>query len=247
MPNKRTLKLLLEYDGTRFAGWQIQPDARTVQYVIEQTLETILHQPVSITAAGRTDAGVHALGQVASCTITSEIDLSRLHRALNGILPKDVTVLTIAEMPQGFNARYNARSRTYRYTMSDRRISIGRQYVWHVKYNLSRELLKESVRFLNGHCNLKGFSKGDNETDFATFFHTITWIFQDHLMICELSAVRFFHHSVRSIIGTVVQVARGKVQPDIIQRILETGDRSLAGPTAPARGLCLVNVAYGDI
>ncbi|MFC1693651.1 tRNA pseudouridine(38-40) synthase TruA [Candidatus Latescibacterota bacterium] len=246
MGNKRTLKLVLEYDGTNFSGWQVQPDKRTVQMVVEDALAKILRQPVRLTAAGRTDAGVHAEGQVAGFQAESEMECWRLKRAMNGILPDDVTVLDITDTRPEFNARYDARSRTYRYTLSDQRLSLGRSYVWHIKYKLSRELLEKSTQPLDGNCSLRGFSKGDDNDDFSTIFLKNSWTFHDNLMIFEICAVRFFHHSVRSIVGSTVEVARGKESPDLLQRILDTQDRSLAGPTAPASGLCLVKVDYGD-
>lgn len=246
MTNDRTLKLVLEYDGAGFAGWQVQPQKRTVQKVVENALARILNHPVRVVAAGRTDAGVHAAGQVVSFKTVSGMETGRLVRAMNGLLPDDVTVLSIAEIRPDFNARFDAFSRTYRYTLSDRRLSVGRAYVWHVKYKLSKELLELSTRPLNGPCSLRGFSKGNEKDDFSTVILKNSWTFQDNLMIFEISAVRFFHHSVRSIAGSAVEVARGKELPDLLQRILDTGDRSLAGPTAPPSGLCLVKVDYGE-
>jgi tRNA pseudouridine38-40 synthase len=241
-----TYKLILEYDGTNFAGWQVQPGRRTVQAELERALEVILRHPVRVTVAGRTDAGVHAAGQVAGFDSDAEIEILRLKAALNGVLPRDITVVDLAETYPGFHARYDARSRTYRYTISDRRVSIGRNYVWQVKYRLSRELLEESTRPLSGHCSLRGFSKGAEEEDFSTIILKNQWMFERNLMIFEVTAVRFFHHAVRSMVGSAVEVARGRQSPDFLQRILETGDRLLAGPTAPARGLCLARVDYGE-
>jgi len=245
MTKEHTYKLELEYDGTRFAGWQIQPNARTVQNVIEEALEKVLHQPVRLIAAGRTDAGVHASGQVASFKTTSDIESNRLKRALNALIPRDVTVLELTQAPDGFNARYDALSRTYRYTISSRRLSLGRAYAWHVPYKLDRDLLAASTGCIEGECDLRGFSKGRDEHDYSTVILKNQWMFHDNFMIFEICAVRFFHHAVRGIVGSSVEVARGKAPADLIQRILETHDRKLAGPTAPALGLCLVSVEYG--
>jgi len=246
MSKERTLKIILEYDGTNFAGWQIQPDIRTVQQTVEEAFTKSLRHPLRLTAAGRTDAGVHAQCQVVSLKTPHDIETGRLKRALNGILPRDITILDIADTYPDFNARYDARSRKYRYTLSDRRISIGRNYVWHVKYNISRELLEQATRLLNGHHNLRGFSKGKDEDDYSTIIFKNLWKFQENLIIFEIEAVRFFHHSVRSIIGSAIEVARGKESHDLISRILESRDRSLASPTAPAKRLCLVGVNYGE-
>lgn len=241
-----TYRLILEYDGADFAGWQIQPGMRTVQAEVEQALETVLRHPVRVTAAGRTDAGVHASGQVAGFDTGEPVDPQRLKKSLNGILPADVTVVDLAETWPGFHARYDARARVYRYTLSDRRLSIGRRYAWHVRYRLSRELLDEATRPLLGPCDLRGFSKAAEEEDFSTVILKNQWMFDGNLMIFEIAAIRFFHHAVRSIVGSAVEAARGREHPDLLRRILETGDRSLAGPTAPAQGLCLVRVDYGD-
>ncbi|MDP2983427.1 MAG: tRNA pseudouridine(38-40) synthase TruA [Candidatus Latescibacter sp.] len=241
---ERTLKITLEYDGARFYGWQVQPGKRTVQREVEIALGKILHHPVQLTVAGRTDAGVHAAGQVIGCRIFSDIEIDRLKKALNGVLPRDVAVVEIVEAAPDFHARYDAVSRTYRYTLSNRKCALGRSYVWKVRYPLSRELLEESTNPLAGQCNLRGFSKESENEDYSTIIYNNRWIFTENLMIFEISAIRFFHHAVRCIVGSAVEVGRGKESPDFLKRILETCDRSLAGPTAPAMGLCLVSVEY---
>ena len=243
---EHTVKIVLEYDGTNFAGWQIQPRERTVQKVVEETIEKVLRHPVRLIAAGRTDAGVHAAGQVAGFKTSSDMELRRLKKALNGVLPHDVSIIDIERVYDSFNARFDAKSRTYRYTISDRRLSIGRKYAWHVPYRLDRELLESSTRALKGECDLRGFSKGNDDDDFSTIFMKNKWTFNDNLMIFEITAIRFFHHAVRSIIGSAVDVARGKSSPSLFKQILETRDRKLAGATAPAQGLCLVHVDYGE-
>ena len=241
---EQKLKLLLEYDGTNFAGWQIQPDQRTVQSETENALQKILQHPVKLIAAGRTDAGVHATGQVAGFTTTSGLDISRIKKAVNAVLPGDITILDISEVNPGFNARFDAGSRTYRYTISDRKLSIGRKYTWHVKYNISKKLLEEATLPLNGECSLEGFSKKNDNNDYSTIIYNNRWTFGENLMIFDICAIRFFQHAVRSIVGTAVEIARGKESPDLFSRVLETHDRSLAGPLAPAMGLCLVKVDY---
>jgi tRNA pseudouridine38-40 synthase len=243
---ERTLKITLEYDGARFYGWQVQPEKRTVQREIECALGTILHHPVKITVAGRTDTGVHAESQVIGCRISSDIGIDRLKRALNGVLPRDVAIVDIVEAAPDFHARYDAVSRTYRYTISNRKCALARSQVWYVRYSLSRELLEEATCPLLGECSLKGFSKCNDTVDYSTIIHKNRWMFTENLMIFEISAIRFFHHAVRGIVGSAVEVGRGKESPDFLRRILETGDRSLAGPTAPAQGLCLVNVEYKE-
>lgn len=242
-----TYKLVLEYDGGKFAGWQVQPGERTVQQTVEDALKRILGCDTRIVAAGRTDAGVHAFGQVAGFSAETDMGTERLLKSINGVLPKDVSVTGIEVVPDGFNARFDAVARTYRYTMSDRRLSVGRQYAWHVRYNLSRSLLEQATEPLEGECDLRGFSKGTDDEDYTTIILKKSWTFRDNFMILDISAIRFFHHAVRSIVGTAVEIARGKENPDLTGRILASRDRSLAGPTAPACGLCLVHVEYGDL
>ena len=243
---ERTIKLILEYDGSNFAGWQVQPDTRTVQGTVEDAIEKVLQHPARLMGAGRTDAGVHAAGQVAGFKTTSDIDAVKLKRALNGVLPRDVTVIGLEQVRDGFSARYDARSRTYRYSMSDRRLSIGRSYAWHIPYALNRNLFEEATVCLAGECDLRGFSKGNDEDDFLTIIMNNRWMFHDNVIIFEITGIRFFHHAVRCIVGSAVEVARGKEPLGLIKRILETRDRKLAGPTAPAQGLSLFSIDYGE-
>ena len=243
---ERTLKLVVEYDGTNFAGWQVQPKERTVQGEVEKGLETILRHPIRVTAAGRTDAGVHASGQVVNFVTTADMPESQVARSLNGVLPRDVTIVSAEEAPAGFNARFDATARTYRYTLSTRRLSVGRDYAWHIRCDVSPELLEQAVAPLKSLCSIEGFSKKNDENDYSTIIHTCFWTFEGHLMTLEISAIRFFRHAVRSIVGSAVEVGRGKQSPDLLARILATGDRTLAGPLAPAQGLCLISVDYPE-
>ena len=242
---KKTIKIIIEYDGTDYCGWQVQPRDRTVQEVIEEAAARVLRHPVKLIGAGRTDSGVHAMGQVAGFSTSSDMEPERMKYAINGVLPKDVTIVDAEIVPDNFNARFDAQSRQYRYTISLRRRSIGRSFSWHVPFKLDTGLLRESTRCLEGECNLRGFSKGQDDDDYSTIIFNNQWIMQDSVIIFEISAIRFFHHAVRSIVGSAVDVGRGKAPPDHLERILTTRVRKLAGPTAPARGLCLVSVDYG--
>ncbi len=241
---ERNIRCVLEYDGTRFAGWQRQPDERTVQAEVEAAFEHITGRPVRVTAAGRTDAGVHAAGQVINAPVATDMPEARLVRALNGVLPRDVTVLEVSDADPCFNARFDALGRTYRYTISRRRLSIGRRYAWACPFELEVRRLAAATAPLAGECNLRGFSKGPDNAGYNTVIHRCGWREDGHLLVFEIEAVRFFHHAVRSIVGTAVDAARGKRDPEIVARILAERDHSLAGTTAPACGLCLVSVRY---
>jgi len=244
--SERMVKLIVEYDGSDFSGWQVQPNKRTVQEEIETAIAKITRQSTRITAAGRTDAGVHATGQVANFRTSTTIETKRLMLALNGNLPRDVSIVAIEDVPREFHARFDATARTYRYKIADHRVSIGRNYAWHVKYGLSHELLERAVEPLHGLLNLKGLSRGDEDDDYETVIFKNSWTFEENFMIFEISAIRFFHNAVRRIVGTAVEIARGAVDENLMEQILETGDRTISGPAAPARGLCLVHVAYGE-
>jgi tRNA pseudouridine38-40 synthase len=246
MKSETIWRCIIEYDGTEFAGWQIQPGQRTVQGAVEDSIARILGERVRVVAAGRTDAGVHALGQVISFSTASGMSTRKMLKAFNAVLPDDVTVVRIDEAPVGFDARYDACARTYRYTISHTRCSIGRSYKWRIRYPVSHELLAEATRPLVGKLDLRGFSKRNEDDDYRTIVYKNDWTFKENEMIFEITAIRFFHHTVRSIVGSAVEVARGKEKPDLLERIIITGDRSLAGPTAPACGLCLVHVEYED-
>jgi tRNA pseudouridine38-40 synthase len=245
--NIKNIALVLEYDGTNFSGWQIQPELRTVQGALSEILEKILHHPVKIIAAGRTDAGVHASCQVVNFKTDSDFDISLLKKALNATLPRDISVIKSVGMPLNFSSRFDALSRKYRYVISTRKLSIGRQYAWNVKYRISIKDLEKATEPLIGECSLKGFSKKNDDDIYSTIIFKNCWKCDENLIIFEIEAIRFFQHAVRNIVGSAVEEARGKKPPGLIKQILETGDNTVSGPLAPSSGLCLIEVDYGEI
>jgi tRNA pseudouridine38-40 synthase len=247
MTTERTIKLTIEYDGTAYAGWQVQPDVSTVQGEIEAAIKRVTGSFTRLIGAGRTDAGVHAAGQVAHGNIVSDMTPDRLCRALNGVMPRDITIVEAAEVPADFSARFDATSRTYRYTISRRRLAIGRAYAWESPYRLEIGKLEAATVPLIGTCNLRGFSKGEDDDDYDTIIFRNSWTENEHLLTFEISGIRFFHHAVRSIVGTAVDSARGRTELDRIARVLMDRDRNLAGSTAPAKGLCLYSISYGSL
>ena len=242
----RTIKLTLEYDGSEFSGWQFQPDRRTVQGEVEKALGSLTREAIRVVGAGRTDAGVHALGQVASFRTDSSLTLSVFEKGLNGLLPRDVRVLRAEEMDGPFDARRDAVGRTYRYVLSRRGKAVGRQYTWCPGVRFSVERMEEAAGWLVGERVFASFSKDDGEGgDFLSRVFRVVWETTDEEVRFEIAAERFFHNMVRIIVGTLLEVGRGKMSPERFREIMDAGDRRLAGPTVPPQGLFLVRVDYG--
>ncbi len=243
--NGRLFKLVIEYDGSNFAGWQVQPNQRTVQGEIEKALKILTQKEIRITGSGRTDAGVHALGQVASFQINSSLSLNQMKKGLNGLLPEDILIIDINELTEPFDARRNAVSRTYRYIIAKKSRAINRQYVWIPRIKFSVESMQEASQYLVGEHDFTSFCKTNGQTDdFISCVSDVNWKTVDDEIHFEITANRFFHHMVRIIVGTLVEVGRGKISPDMFQKILESKDRTCAGPTAPPQGLFLDHVEY---
>jgi tRNA pseudouridine38-40 synthase len=242
---QRNIKLEIEYDGTDFHGWQIQPKLRTVQKEIQDKLETILGHKINLIGAGRTDVGVHALGQVANFKTTSELDKNSIINGLNGLLPDDIVIKSIEEVDLNFNSRYDAKSRLYKYRIYPGRTAILRKYVWEVLYLLNFEDILEATKKIEGKHDFSSFcvaesTKNDNVCDvFAA-----NWERAELELVFKIEADRFLHAMVRSLVGTLVEVGRGYFSVSDFVNIMEAKDRRKAGPTAPACGLYLVKVEY---
>ena len=241
----RNIKITIEYDGTNFCGWQIQPKVRTVQAEFQQALKQIFGKEIKIIGAGRTDSGVHARGQVANFDVDSEMPLEKIAAALNGNLPKDVRVLEAEEVDLSFHARFAAKKRIYRYYITRRERAINRQYLWCYKSKLNIEQMQKAANHLIGTLDFKSFcaEKADLPHHFCTV-ETCSWELNDDLLILTISANRFIHSMVRIIVGTMIEVGRGALSADDIPEILAARDRKRAGPTAPAKGLILEKIIY---
>ena len=245
MKNKRTLKLIVEYDGSDFAGWQIQPNQRTVQGEIEKALRILTQEDIRVIGSGRTDAGVHAVGQVVSFQLYSKLPLDQFYKGLNGLLPEDIQISDVSEIPQPFNARRNAISRSYRYVVSKEYRAIKRRYVWYPRTAFTIEPMRQASKCLIGEHDFASFCTANGETDhFISRVSDASWKIMDDEIYFEITADRFYHHMVRSIVGTLLEVGRGKISPEHFCHILEAKDRTYAGPTAPPHGLFLVGVEY---
>lgn len=244
---QRRLKLVLEYDGTAYHGWQVQPGLDTIQGRLEAALCRLAGSPVRVMGAGRTDAGVHARGQVASCSLDVRLDDPALRRALNGNLPQDIVVREVASAPTDFDARRSARSKTYRYTLLRRaeRSPLEGRYSLHVPYAVDMDAMADAGQYLLGTHDFSAFRAGTCTA--ATPVRTVSraaWRAVGDLWHFEIAGNGFLQHMVRIIVGTLLEVGRGRRRPDDLAEILASRDRRRAGATAPAHGLCLMAVEY---
>ncbi|MBI4003595.1 MAG: tRNA pseudouridine(38-40) synthase TruA [Candidatus Omnitrophica bacterium] len=246
----RTLKLTIAYDGTRYVGWQIQKGRRpTIQGTLERVLKQILREPVKVVGSGRTDAGVHALAQVAHVRTHSAMPRHRLLRSVNALLPSDISVPKIEEAEPSFHARFHAVSKRYRY-----RIFLGgvvppfiRPYVHHVPRPLNLSLMRREAAALAGRHDFRAFAQAARRRRGTIRRLTdIQVIRRGSELQVEVEGSGFLHTMVRSIVGTLLDVGRGRLPAGTIRRMLRRGDRRLAGMTAPAHGLALVSVTYPD-
>ncbi len=241
----RNIKLVLEYDGTDFWGWQVQKKGRTVQGVLNEAVEQLLQHQVAIYGSGRTDSGVHALRQVANFKTENPLCENSIRKGLNSYLPADVRVRSANAVEPSFHARFDAKSREYRYVISKRQSAIGRQYAWFCNYKLDVALIREASAFLVGKHVFKAFSKLiDKEEHYLSCVERIDWEEDENFIIMEICASRFLHNMIRIIVGTMVDVGCGKLSPDAVKEILHKKSRSLAGCTTPAHGLFLLRVNY---
>lgn len=241
------IALTIEYDGTDFFGWQIQPDKRTVQEEIERTLSEITGEKIKITGAGRTDTGVHALGQTANFKLNSDFAPDTIKKALNGILPKDILIKNAREVPEAFNSRFDAVSKIYKYYISKGRTAVYRRFRWEIFYDLSVEPINDCCRFLIGKKDFRSFCKLDKEREnFMCDIKNALWTEDAEEYIFTIEADRFLHKMVRTIVGTLVDVGRQKITPEDFRKIFGNRDRKIAGMTAPAQGLFLEKVIYPE-
>jgi tRNA pseudouridine38-40 synthase len=239
------VKLTLEYDGGKFYGWQYQPKLRTVQGELERALEIFLREKVHAYVAGRTDTGVHALGQVSNFKTNIEVDPNTIPRSLNGILPHDVVVKHAELVPLEFHARYDALSRQYRYVISRYPVAVGRGYAYFSKFPLDLEAMKNASQHLLGEHNFRAFCSGATEDPhYLSNVEEIAWEDNGDKIYMSIRANRFLRSMVRVIVGSLLQVGRGKMAPDDIAKILAAQNRVAAGVTAPPHGLFLEKVFY---
>jgi len=244
----RILKLTLAYDGTRFVGWQRQADGESIQGLLENALARFEGVPVTVHGAGRTDAGVHALGQVASASVTFTHPAATIVRALNAQLPEDIRVVDIADAAPDFHARFSARSKTYRYMIRNARIAtpFERAYVWHLPEPLDIDAMSAAAAMVVGTHDFAAFQSVGTETpgSIRTMGRSTIREPEPGLIVYEVTGEGFLRHMVRALTGTLVEIGRGWRAPANMQALLAGGRRADAGATAPPHGLFLVSVDY---
>lgn len=255
----RNIKLIIEYDGTNYAGWQTQlvnskskftnPENNTIQRTIEKTLNKILQEEISIIGSGRTDAGVHALEQVANFKSENSLPINSLARGLNALLPDDIAIKKIEEMREDFHSRYSAKSKIYRYTILNTSFPspILKRYSYFYPYSLNLPLIKREIKHLLGKHNFKSFcASGSGAKDAVRTIKKISVkrnTFSDWKLIgITIEADGFLYKMVRNIVGTLIDINRKKLKG--IKEVLKAGDRRKAGMTAPPEGLCLIKIRY---
>jgi tRNA pseudouridine38-40 synthase len=286
----RNIRLIVAYDGTDFHGWQRQPEVPTIQACLEEVIQKLTGTPVQVCGSGRTDAGVHALHQVANFQTSSPIPCTNLVKALNDLLPPTVRIRAADEVGAEFHARYGVRAKTYRYRILQAPICspLLWRYVCHCPYLLDRMRMAEAARLFEGEHDFTSFAAADEqvvaprpvgagagpafcgtgatsagaslepgatiEEDEESksmvrviFRSRFLWRPRSSLLVYEVTGEGFLRYMVRNMVGTLLEVGKGKLAPSDVTRILAARDRAQAGPTAPAQGLCLVSVEYEDL
>lgn len=249
----RNLKLVLAYDGSEFSGWQVQPDSVTIQGTLASAIGRLTGEKVLPQGSGRTDAGVHALAQVATFATGSPIPTENMVKALNDILPPSIRVLEVAEAPFEFHARKSARAKIYRYRMYRAVICppFLARYVWHYPYPLDEDAMRVAAALVIGQHDFTSFAAVDPErgredepvSNVRQIFLS-SWEREGTELIYTVRGSGFLHHMVRNLVGTFVLVGKGTLKPEDMNRILEARNRSAGGATVPASGLYLVSVEY---
>lgn len=243
----RNIKLLIEYDGTNYGGWQRQKNAVTIQETLESSINNITKEQIKVTGCSRTDAGVHAKGFIANFYTNSRIPENKFKVAINSQLPKDIIILDSREVDVDFHARYNSKGKTYSYSILNRNdpMAIGRNYIYHYKLPLDLEAMNQGASILIGKHDFAAFRTAGSSV--KTSIRTVTQLDvekDNNFIKIYATADGFLYNMVRIIVGTLLEVGSGKIEPSKIKEILEAKDRSEAGVSVPPQGLCLEKVYY---
>ncbi|KUG23883.1 trna pseudouridine synthase a [hydrocarbon metagenome] len=244
----RNFKMTVEYDGTAYCGWQRQENGLSIQQVLEEAIQLVTGEKVSVIGSGRTDAGVHALNQVAHFKSNSSLPLDNIYRGLNSVLPKDIVIKEMKEVPEDFHALRDVKSKVYVYKICNQRLrpAIGRNYFWHVRYPLNMEFMREATKYIIGTHDFSAFCAANTQVKDRVRTILDIDIKKNEEGIIEVNVVAhgFLKYMVRNIVGTLVEIGRGKWEPEEMKAILESKDRKIAGATAPAYALFLKEVKY---
>lgn len=243
----RTIKLIIEYEGTNYAGWQIQPNGLAVQQVIEEALLRLLGEQVRLRSSGRTDAGVHARAMVASFSTSRSLPLQAFVGGVNRFLPDDIAILSADEAPPDFRPIQDARAKRYRYSIYNApvRSPLRRLFSWHVREPLNLHTMELAARHFVGRHDFAAF-RASNCAAKTTLrrIDSVTIVREGDLIVIDVVGEGFLKNMVRVMAGTLVDVGRGRFAPELVAWLLENPDRKKAGVTAPACGLCLMHVSY---
>ncbi|MFZ5966759.1 MAG: tRNA pseudouridine(38-40) synthase TruA [Bacillota bacterium] len=243
----QNVKLLIEYDGTRFCGWQRQENGRTVQEEIEKALSKVMKKEIRINGSGRTDAGVHALGQVASFQGDFSIPVDRISLALNALLPEDISIHDAVAVGEDFHARYSAKGKRYIYQIYNHpyRSALYRNYAYFVPQVLDIEAMERAAAYFLGEHDFRGFmASGSSVKDTVRTIYSLDVYQMDKMIKLEISGNGFLYNMVRIIAGTLTEVGKGKIDAEQVPHIIHSCSRKQAGPTAPPQGLYLAEVYY---
>ena len=243
----RNIKLTIEYDGTSYGGWQKQKNNRTIQQCIEEVIKLLTGEEVELIGSSRTDAGVHAKGMVANFITNSKIPADKFREAINTKLPDDIGIIKSEEVDKNFHSRYDSKGKTYCYTLVNRyeKVCLGRSYVYQVRDELNYNLMKDAAKYFLGKHDFKAFKT--NGSSVKTSVRTISGLeleLKGDVLKIFISADGFLYNMVRIIVGTLIEVGKGKIKPEDIESIIRNGDRSKAGPCVPPNGLVLEKVFY---
>ena len=249
----RNIRLKIEYEGTNYCGWQAQrhrlacKNLPSIQETIEKTLRKILQDKINLVASGRTDAGVHALAQAANFKTRSDMELGKLQRALNGLLPEDICVAEVREAAADFHSRFHTKSKTYRYAILNRPYpsALLRKRVYFYPYPLDIKLMQSESRVLCGEHDFSSFKGSGSDTkDAVRSIKKIKVAQKGGFIYIDIEADGFLYNMVRSIAGTLIEIGRHRFKKGYLKRVILARNRKMAGPTLPSQGLCLVKVKY---
>jgi len=244
----KNFKLVLEYDGTRFHGWQTQPAVRTVQAVLEDAVSDLFGEKVTVNGCCRTDSGVHAWGYVGNFLVDSTLEATHVWGGLRAKLPDDVVVKSAEQVHPDFHARYDCIARRYVYQITTVPAAIFRRVLWYTQYQLDVDLMADAAKVFVGEHDFTSFAPAALPGGISPVCNVLeASLGRDGAVISfEIKANRFLHHMVRNIVGTLIEIGRGRFLPEHVEEILRKKDRRIAGPTAPACGLALTDVYYPE-